>query len=176
MTQQKDENKNIWAWNIDETELKDQVVNYNNLKITESYRGISSLIVIAILALTFFLSLLEIGSSLEEFFYGLILYIPLVFFVYKGHRWAIVSLMILWTLEKGYQLIEMGGVAPLIWWVIITPYFYRALKVENEKRKTKSSHKNTPELLFCHKCGAPLEPDSVFCSSCGEKVISADIK
>lgn len=171
MTQTENKKKSVWTWGIDDEELENQVENYNNLKISESYRGISVLIVAVLLGFSLLLGFFGVYASVEEILYGLIIYIPILFFVYKGHRWAIVALMILWTFEKGYQLIEVGGIMPLIWWAIIIPYFYKALRVENERRKLAPALRNTSGVAFCHKCGESLESNSKFCSRCGAKAI-----
>src|SRR3990167_2133717 len=97
-----------WSWKIKPEELKEQLDNYNTLGIWKSYKGISTL---------------------------LIIYIPIAFFVYRGHRWAMIAIMILWTLEKGIQLVQLGNVIPIIWYLAFMPYFYKAWKVEAERRK-----------------------------------------
>ena len=141
MEQEKTKKKSSWSWTIDESDLKTQVENYETLKITESYRGISVLIVLALLAFSFILSFLGVYADIETMIWGLVLYLPILFFVYKGHRWAIISLIILWTFEKGYALyevVESGSGSPIMaifWWLIIMPYFWKALRGENEKRK-----------------------------------------
>ena len=78
-------------------------------------------------------------------FLSLIIYIPVLFFTYKGHRWAIVTLLVLWTFEKAYTVylsIQAGDnpIASIIWWLIIAPYIYKAFKVENERRKSVTSN------------------------------------
>jgi hypothetical protein len=136
-----------WSWKIDEADLQNQVENYDTLKITESYRGISVLIVIAGLALTLVLSLSGIygdpAATLSGIIVMIVVYLPVLFFTYKGHRWAIVLLMALWTFGKGYELYVIGQSGShshssgmvFFWWLLITPYFWKALKVENERRK-----------------------------------------
>ncbi|MCK4473655.1 zinc-ribbon domain-containing protein [Candidatus Parcubacteria bacterium] len=160
---------NIFSWRINETELNYQVDNYSKLKITESYRGISVLITTALLGISILLALFNL-YPLEEILYGLIIYVPILLFVYKGHRWAIVALMILWTFEKGYQFIEVGGIMPLIWWVIITPYFYRVLKVENKRRKLPMNQSTISDQCFCSHCGEVINTDAKFCAKCGTKI------
>ncbi|OGZ28194.1 MAG: hypothetical protein A2562_01810 [Candidatus Nealsonbacteria bacterium RIFOXYD1_FULL_39_11] len=175
MEQEKQKKKSGWSWGADEGELKKQVENYQNLKITESYRGISVLIISALLGLSLLLSFFGVYADPTTVFYGLIIYVPILFFVYKGHRWAIIALMILWTFEKGYQIYETGGdsgIMPIIWWLIVMPYFWKALKVENERRKLAPVLKDMPGSAFCHKCGETLELNSKFCSKCGAKVVS----
>jgi ribosomal protein L40E len=86
--------------------------------------------------------------------------------------------MALWTFEKGYQLYEIGqggggsGIMPIIWWLIIMPYFWKALKVENERRKLAPATNSVANSVFCHKCGAQNEASSKFCFKCGAKMVT----
>jgi hypothetical protein len=136
--------KRWWSWRIDETELKNQVENYNTLKITESYRGISVLIISACLGLSFLLSVFRVYSDPIGMIWVIVIYLPILFFIYKGHRWAIVLSMAMWTFDKVYQFYEIGQsgsgnvIMPILWWLFIMPYFWKALRVENERRKKVS--------------------------------------
>jgi hypothetical protein len=172
------DNKNkasSWSWNIEPDELKNQIDNYDKLKISESYKGISVLLVGGLLILSLILGYFEI-VSISDVVYSLFIYIPVLFFVYKGHRWAIISLLVLWTIEKVFTLymsVENGGGVwgSIIWWLIVTPYIYRALLVENEKCKNK---KNKSDIIsegsFCSKCGEKLKDEAKFCGRCGNKI------
>lgn len=178
MEPEKPKKKSSWSWKIDEADLKNQVENYKTLKITESYRGISVLIISALLGLSLVLSFAGIYADPTTIFWGIIIYLPIIFFVYKGHRWAIVALMVLWTFEKVYSLYEVGqsgsgsGVMPIIWWLIVMPYFWKTLKVENERRKLLPAVSGDVGSVFCHKCGAQNETDAKFCLKCGAKMIT----
>ncbi|MCK4524852.1 MAG: zinc ribbon domain-containing protein [Candidatus Andersenbacteria bacterium] len=161
--------KSSWFWKIDKEDLKNQVENYDKLKITQSYRGVSVLIVVVLLGLSLLLGFFGVYANIEETLYGLIIYVPILIFVYRGHRWAIIALMILWTFEKWYQLIEVGSIMPLIWWIIIIPYFYKALKIENERRKLSTNQNTSSDKRFCSHCGSAIDIDANFCRHCGEK-------
>jgi len=160
-----------WSWKIDETDLKNQVENYDTLKITKSYRGISVLIISALLGFSVLLSLFGLYSDPTAMLWGIVIYLPIIFFVYKGYRWAIILLISLWTFEKGYQLIEIGGIMPFIWWLIVIPYFWKALRVENERKKINQTQR-TPMIgnKFCNHCGGILETNSKFCTHCGKDI------
>ena len=82
MEQEKQRKENTW-WGIEGAELKKQVENYQNLKITESYRGISVLIISALLGLSLLLSFLGVYVDPITMLYGIIIYAPIIFFVYK---------------------------------------------------------------------------------------------
>lgn len=151
MEQEEPRRKSRWSWEMDETDLKNQVDNYNTLRITQSYRGRSVLIMSAILGLSLLVSLLgrAVGKSTDptSVFLDIIIFLPILFFVYKGHRWAIVLLMVSWTLDKGFSIYRVwqggmmqiigsgGGIMRIIWWLVIMPFFWRALEIENERRK-----------------------------------------
>lgn len=179
MEKERSKKKSVWSWSIDETELKKQIENYQNLKITESYRGISVLIIFGLLSLSLLLAFFGVYADPTTIFYGLVIYVPILFFVYKGQRWAIVALMILWTFEKIYQIYETGGdsgIMPIIWWLIVTPYFWKALRVENGRRKLAHTLKDMAGSTFCHKCGEPLEVNAKFCSKCGANIFSPSVE
>lgn len=127
----------IFSWKISEEDMKTQVENYNNLKITESYRGISALLILGSMILTVVLAKLDMVSY--DAVYGAIIYLPLAFFIWKGHRWAMIVMIGLWTFEKGYQVYATAGesspIVAIIWWAIFVGYFVNALKVEIARKK-----------------------------------------
>jgi len=171
-------NKSSWSWKIDENDLKNQIENYRTLKITKSYRGISVLIISVLIGLSLILSFVGIYADFSTIFWGIVIYLPIAFFVYKGHRWAIIALMALWTFEKIYSVygvVQSGSgsvVIPMIWWFIVMPYFWKALRVENERKKLVPVIIGNVELIFCHKCGTQIEVNSRFCHKCGAKIIT----
>lgn len=131
----------IFSWKVTEEEFKTQVENYNNLKITESYRGISALLVLGSMVLTVILA--KFGVISYDSVYSAIIYVPLAYFIYKGHRWALVLVMLLWTFEKGWQVYDAVNnstsvIVPIIWWSIFMNYFFNALKIEIAKKKQVS--------------------------------------
>lgn len=160
-----------WSWKINEADLLNQIKNYNTLKITQSYRGISTLIVCVVISINFLLFLFGV-FDLYSIFIVFIIYTPIAYFVHKGHRWAIIALIILWTIEKG--LIIYGTPEewfwPLFWWIVLTPYFYKALKVENEKRKIDNIKNDDLNNIYCYDCGTKNDGDAKFCVKCGCKI------
>lgn len=163
----KDTRTNIFSWKMSDEELQNQVDNYDTLKITESYKGISTIILLAILALSLILGFFNV-IPVEDVLYSLIIYIPIIFFVYRGHRWAIISIMILWTIEKAITLFAGGSVLSIFWWAIVIPYFYKALKVENERKKIEKISSN--KIYFCENCGNKIKKGTKFCTNCGKKI------
>ena len=71
-------------------------------------------------------------------------------FVYRGHRWAIIGAMLLWTFEKLAAPLmgpPKSGVRPiiigqLIWWAIYMHAFYLSLRVENERKRRQRRDAN----------------------------------
>lgn len=165
-----------WSWKISAEELKEQIENYKTLKMSQSYRGLVVLLISALLLLSLILGFFNI-TPLSDVVLSLIVYIPILIFVYKGHRWAIVTLGILWTVEKAYTLylsVQTGGspIGSIIWWFIVTPYIYKAYIVANEYRKIKKGNAFVFNGVFCTKCGSGQDIDARFCSKCGSGLIA----
>jgi hypothetical protein len=124
----------MW-WKINKEELQTQVDNYNALGITQSVRGISLLLLI-------FSAIVSTGSifflnTSSTAFVDVILFLILGYLIYKGHRWAIIVAMILWTCEKLYLVATQyssssGGSAiiQIFWWGLYMHVFYSAYRVE----------------------------------------------
>lgn len=45
-------------------------------------------------------------------------------------------------------------------------------KLNTESISTDATLPEKKKIVFCHKCGSKLKPDSVFCSFCGARIIS----
>lgn len=172
-----------WSWKIDAEDLKKQIDGYDTLKITETYRGIAVLVVGSLLTLSLVLGYFGILTSLEDVLFSLVLYIPALFFVYKGHKWAIITLLILWTIEKVGTLIYslQAGYSPIssiIWFLIVAPIIYKAYVVERERTKVyefaifNSVDAVNSSVTFCAQCGGSISQGVNFCKQCGIKVLS----
>ena len=132
----------IFSWKVSEEDFKNQVEGYKNLKITQSYRGIAALLILGSMILTVVLA--KFGAISYDAVYSSIIYVPLAYFIYKGHKWALITVMILWTFEKGYQIYQGGisPIVPIIWWSIFMFYFYNAFKVELALKKVSATPVN----------------------------------
>ncbi len=129
----------IFWWKLNKEEINYQIENYNSLKITQSARGISFLLMLfsSLVTLIFIIvNYLEIGSLVDVF---LMLFIGL--FIYKGKRWAMILGMILWTIEKFYMIYHgmNSSLIQILWWAIYMSSFWLAYNVENERRFKKDS-------------------------------------
>ena len=174
----KEKTTSAWSWKIDEDDLKKQIDGYDTLKVTETYRGSAVLLVGGLLTLSLVLAYFGIFTSLEDVLFSLVLYIPLLFFVYKGHKWAIITLLILWTIEKVFTLIYsvQEGYSPIgsiIWFLAVAPIIYKAYVVERERTKVYepivSNSTTIGSATFCAQCGCANQ-NANFCKQCGNKI------
>jgi len=65
----------------------------------------------------------------------------LAYFVNKGRTWAIILIMILWTIERINGVIMgilnnsiLGIIMSIFFWLFFMKYFYQAYQVEKERR------------------------------------------
>jgi hypothetical protein len=138
------EAKDKYFWKIDKNDFRNQIKNYNFLKITKSYRGQTVLIFTILIILSIILGVFNI-VNLQDALLALIIYIPLLIFVYKGHRWAILLLMLLFTFSSFGQFLVNGKVN-FILWIAIMFYLYKTLKNENERKRKPSSISDTFQI------------------------------
>ena len=124
-------------WITDPAEVEKQVTGYTTLRAWQSARGISSLLCIFSAVVTALLGN-YIGLSTDEIVAEAIIWSTVAIFMFRGHRWAFILGMALWTFEKATLL--LGGVssvrAPivqLIWWAIYMNAFFLAFKVESRR-------------------------------------------
>ncbi len=140
--------RGLFIWKMDEETLQEQLDDYDTLGFRHSYRKISA----GWLWLSIVLSILGVMLVPEEVDFGdvdrtISIFLPLSFFVYRGHRWALITAMMLWTLFKGFGC--YGDLATsisdpassirlpmhLIWWLLWMSCFTRAFAVERARRK-----------------------------------------
>lgn len=172
--------------NKEDKEFENQVNNYHSLKITKSIRGELTVFFIVVMIASLILGFFEFMGTFEDALYGLIIYIPLTLFIYKGHRWAMVSMIVVWTVEKGYQLVMLNGkfgLLTFIWWIMVVSYLYKAIKIENARRRKEKNenqavghevapaHAFSHTALFCSACGKQIALSSSFCKYCGKKIV-----
>ena len=167
---------NVWSWNVSPGDLEKQLKGYDTLKITETYRGITVLTITALLALSLVLGYFEV-TNLTDVLYSLVFYVPLLFFVYKGHRWAIITLLILWTIEKVLTLMDSmeQGNSPfgsIIWFLIVAPIIYKTYVVERNRNQAQPLGAVSSDTRFCSQCGKPISADVKFCGSCGNNILN----
>lgn len=170
-----------------EDKLEIQVENYNDLGITESSRGQASLFFGIVSVISIIFGIFNI-VSLMDVLYDLIIFIPLIFFIYRGHRWAMYLGIVLWTLGKWYQIFSLNSkgtiVAIFVWWLWFVVILYNAIKVENKRKKRKNVEKKAENIesayedksvleskFFCPSCGKEINYKGKFCKFCGNKLV-----
>lgn len=122
----------------EKNKFKNQVENYSSLPVWKSHRGEASLTLLFFLLLNVLLSFFGI-VSFTAVIIAFLVFLPLAFFIYSGHRWAMITTMILWTLDRLSIVIITGKlVLPIIiFWLILIYPLYKALEVENERIKAR---------------------------------------
>ncbi|PIR73797.1 MAG: hypothetical protein COU40_00485 [Candidatus Moranbacteria bacterium CG10_big_fil_rev_8_21_14_0_10_35_21] len=170
-----------------EEELKNQIENYYNLGIFESKKGQAVLAIGFVVGLTLVFSFFDMVPILDAVS-AFIVYGTLAVFIYKGHRWAMYLGIVLWTLEKGYQIFSSNGerliLVIIFFWFWLVTILYSAIKVENERKKRKDAEKKSENIkpayadrsalegkLFCSSCGKEINYRGSFCKFCGNKLI-----
>lgn len=134
----------LW-WQIDQEELNAQVLNYKDLGIFKSARGQSALCLLLSIAITSAFVLFK-AASVDAVGDAALMAI-LALFIYLGHRWAMISAMVLWTLEKGlYFAVYLNavsngtnggatGVMQIFWWCLYMHAFYFAFRIEQLRKQ-----------------------------------------
>jgi len=124
-------------WITDPAEVEKQVAGYNTLRVWQSARGTASLLCLFSVVVTAMLGS-YMHLSTEEIVTEMFIWSTVAIFMYRGHRWAFILGMALWTLEKAALL--FGGVsagrAPIVqifWWAIYLNAFFMGFKVESRR-------------------------------------------
>jgi uncharacterized membrane protein len=161
-----------------ENEYNLQVSQYHSLAIYKSYRGIAVLFFIFSLVLTMMVSLFSELFSPEDVLFSFIIYAPILYFIYKGYRGAMILMMVLWIIEKivGAVLYRGGGISWIIFLIIGIQILWKAIRVENLRKKEKivKIPVRNPGVrigIFCGQCGNQNNENNKFCSDCGNKLV-----
>jgi hypothetical protein len=130
----------LW-WQIDQAELARQVAEYDGLGFLASARKLSVLLLM--LSSVANLILIAAGISDKWTYLDITLFTSLAIFIFFGHRWAMISAMVLWTIEKGDSIYDItqssapNGVSlvPVIFWAVFMHAFYLAFRVETQRSR-----------------------------------------
>lgn len=133
----------LW-WKIDPAEIEKEITQYNTLKVWQSARGTSTLFCVFTIVATVLLGEFLLHLSTSAIAVEVIIWAPLAIFMYRGHRWAFMVGMALWTIEKAMLIYSMftgdtptPGAQPffqIVWWAIYMHAFFLAYKVESVRR------------------------------------------
>jgi hypothetical protein len=139
----KKERGNHWLlwWKIEPEELQKNIVEYDTLRIYQSARGISFLL----LLLSGIADVVSVCVGYKDAWIlsDAILLLGLAAFIYRGHRWAMLVAMVFWTLEKAFQIYSLANmpagssagylIVTLGWWAVYMHAFYFAFIVEKKR-------------------------------------------
>lgn len=137
-------------WKIDKEDVKRQAENYASLKFTNSSKGLASLLLIGSIILSFILSFVG-WVPLQNVTISAAIYLPIIFFIYKGNRLAIIVMMIAWTVERTFSIVTSVSnnfyyssvLIGVSWWAIVTNLLFEAFRVEQLRRKMDQRTENT---------------------------------
>ena len=138
----KPKNKLQWLfwWLIDPDELQDQVAKYQTLGWLDSSRKLSVLFLLFSTGVTVIfggLGAFAAAAYVEAAIMGLF-----AAFIYRGHRWAMIGAMVLWTFEKAFGALAMLATNPFLiifqffWWCFYMHAFYLAFRVEQARKNS----------------------------------------
>ncbi len=127
----------LW-WRPDPEEIRRQVEQYKTLRLWHSARGISALLCGFAVAVTILFGTLLMNLPTGTVIGEAVIWGSLGLFMLRGHRWAFLTGMVLWTIEKGFMLVQGAAVgrAPIvqvIWWAVYMGAFYQGLVVERRR-------------------------------------------
>jgi hypothetical protein len=126
----------LW-WQTDPVDIDEQARLYDTMSVWSSWRGwaaiclcFSALITFAMIAFSGF------GASSGALI-DVAIMLGLALFSYRGHRWAMIGAMTVWTIEKFFAIAvnPIMAVTVLIWWALYMHVFYCAFRVEQRRRK-----------------------------------------
>ncbi len=132
----------IFWWILDKDVLERQVKEYKTLSVWYASRKIAAIALLFSSVLTILLVMFANWDSSSLIDVVLMLFIA--FFVYRGHRWAMIMAMLYWTYAKFYGLYasysststtHTSPIIAIVWWAIYMHAFYEAFKVEQLRRK-----------------------------------------
>jgi len=144
----------LW-WRVDQAELTEQLEGYDRLGLLRSARKLSVVLLTvsaAVTAAAIYADRLGASSYVDA-----LLFVVLSAFVFFAHRWAMIAVMMLWTLEKGSYVYDSlagaqpngGGIAAhFLWWTTYMHAFYLAFRVEQERRRNRRTSKRRVEPTF----------------------------
>jgi hypothetical protein len=136
------------SWKLTEAQLAEQTEQYETLGWTKSWRKLSVLLLGAVIVVSV-AGMGLFGLTAEDVLYSGVLYGVLAFFIYRGHRWAMLGAMGLWTLEKALQVVTEGAGAGLIsivlFWYVFVQVFWKAYQVERQRHERATADAADPE-------------------------------
>jgi hypothetical protein len=141
-------------WKTDPAELEQQLERYHTGGLFRTARGWSVLAVLLTILITAALGR-TIGYTTADLVAEGVIWTTLAIFMWRGHRWAFVAAMLLWTIEKGAMMVmgTTAGRAPItqiLWWVAYMHAFNLGFRVEQTRRRrtAEATAEADDELVF----------------------------
>ena len=127
-------------WVVNPSDLSRQVEGYDTLKWYQSARGQSLALLLMTSAIS--VAMIELASHARAGYLDIAAFVGLGVFIYRGHQWAMLGAMGVWTLEKLFQLAgavqaNHSGylIGMLLWWAIYMRAFNLAWRTERARRR-----------------------------------------
>jgi hypothetical protein len=125
----------LW-WRPDSAAVQRQVAQYDSLGIN-SARSMSAILCVLTAVLTAVFTSGNEGAVMGERIEAGV-WLALALFMYRGHRWAFIIGMTIWTLDKGMILFGGAssagrGFSQVIFWFLYMTIFYLGYTVEKQR-------------------------------------------
>jgi hypothetical protein len=149
----------IFWWKLDQTVIRNQVEKYFTLNIFSSFKGIATVLLIGTIVVSGLFSLFGLYSY-DDLVIVAILHSILAFLIFKGKRWSMILMMIVWTIEKMLSVyISWQNVSNtslllfenIFWWAIFMKYLYGAYVIEGKINRVKENYDQPKSVHILHK-------------------------
>ncbi len=124
----------LW-WRISDEEVDRQVRSYDRLKLLQSARGLSMVLLLAAALVMSFVIFFGGEGALDYIDVGL--FGILAVLIYEAYRWAMLAAMVVWTADKVWSAIDPGGAAMIVvailWWAAYMRVFWLAFRTETRR-------------------------------------------
>lgn len=128
----------LFWWRISPEELERQATEYYSLKALHSMRGLSAALLMFSATITCCVAFFGVAGATATAYVDASLMAVLAGFTFAGCRWAMISAMGLWSLEKLLYLLDQtnasGAWPQIIGWTLLMHALYFAFRVEQRRR------------------------------------------
>lgn len=126
-------------WRVSDAEIDKQVRFYDSLKLLQSARGLAMVLLFAAalaVSLVIFISGWDALRYIDVGLFGI-----LAVLIYEAHRWASLAAMVVFTADKVWSVLSMGGIVLIIiavvWWAAYMRIFWLAFRTESRRAAHK---------------------------------------
>lgn len=128
----------LW-WRVSDEEVETQVHFYEKLKLLQSARGLAMVLLLGaalVMSLAIFFGDWRAIGYVDVGLFG-----ALAVLIFEGYRWAMLTAMVLWTIEKFASVFVAGGAAmiaiAIVWWATYMRVFWLAFQTERRRAALK---------------------------------------